>query len=171
MKLIPLVSSAHCIINQIYSSLLIIVLKGFSLIWFLKSENIQSNASSGLENELIYSQTEFWFLFWHYVDHLVEIFQLGFASKLTPHLIYFTWIDIQEEASSPLHFENRFLLIISWHGKISGNPALRHGKPGSGAGFGYGFRFKSPFGHFQVDYVINGFQQKTVYFGITNLAS
>lgn len=54
---------------------------------------------------------------------------------------------------------------------VPGNPALRHGKPGSGAGFGYGFRFKSPFGHFQVDYVINGFQQKTVYFGITNLAS
>ncbi|GLT77723.1 hypothetical protein SLA2020_492840 [Shorea laevis] len=54
---------------------------------------------------------------------------------------------------------------------VPGNPALRHGKPGSGVGFGYGLRFKSPFGHFQVDYAINAFQQKTVYFGVTNHAS
>lgn len=56
------------------------------------------------------------------------------------------------------------------HG-VSGNPAFRQGKPGSGIGLGYGLRFKSQFGHFQVDYAINAFQQKTVYFGISNLAS
>lgn len=54
---------------------------------------------------------------------------------------------------------------------VSGNPAMRQGKPGSGVGFGYGLRFKSPVGHFQVDYAINAFQQKTLYFGVTNLAS
>ncbi|GLT48646.1 hypothetical protein SLA2020_222570 [Shorea laevis] len=54
---------------------------------------------------------------------------------------------------------------------VPGNPALRQGKPGCGVGAGYGIRFKSPFGHFQIDYAINAFQQKTVYFGITNLAS
>lgn len=55
--------------------------------------------------------------------------------------------------------------------RVSGNPALRQGKPGCGVGLGYGLRFKSQFGHFQVDYAINAFQQKTVYFGISNLAS
>lgn len=54
---------------------------------------------------------------------------------------------------------------------VPGNPAMRQGKPGSGVGFGYGLRFKSPVGHFQVDYAINAFQQKTLYFGVTNLAS
>lgn len=54
---------------------------------------------------------------------------------------------------------------------VPGNPALRQGKPGCGVGLGYGLRFKSQFGHFQVDYAINAFQQKTVYFGISNLAS
>ncbi|PPD90875.1 hypothetical protein GOBAR_DD12179 [Gossypium barbadense] len=54
---------------------------------------------------------------------------------------------------------------------VPGNPAMRQGKPGSGVGFGYGLRFKSPLGHFQVDYAINAFQQKTLYFGVTNLAS
>ncbi|XP_039012928.1 outer envelope protein 39, chloroplastic-like [Hibiscus syriacus] len=54
---------------------------------------------------------------------------------------------------------------------VPGNPALRQGKPGSGVGLGYGLRFKSPLGHFQVDYAINAFQQKSLYFGITNLAS
>ncbi|GMI97309.1 hypothetical protein like AT3G44160 [Hibiscus trionum] len=54
---------------------------------------------------------------------------------------------------------------------VPGNPALRQGKPGSGVGLGYGLRFKSPLGHFQVDYAINAFQQKTLYFGVTNLAS
>uniref|UniRef100_A0A7N2KMY9 Bacterial surface antigen (D15) domain-containing protein n=1 Tax=Quercus lobata TaxID=97700 RepID=A0A7N2KMY9_QUELO len=56
-------------------------------------------------------------------------------------------------------------------GSEFGNPALRQGKPGCGVGLGYGLRFKSQFGHFQVDYAINAFQQKTVYFGISNLAS
>ncbi|GMY24105.1 outer envelope protein 39, chloroplastic [Fagus crenata] len=55
--------------------------------------------------------------------------------------------------------------------QVPGNPALRQGKPGSGIGLGYGLRFKSQFGHFQVDYAINAFHQKTVYFGISNLAS
>ncbi|KAM6576642.1 hypothetical protein CsatB_028479 [Cannabis sativa] len=54
---------------------------------------------------------------------------------------------------------------------VPGNPALRQGKPGSGFGLGYGLRFKSQFGHFQVDYAINALQQKTVYFGLSNLAS
>ncbi|KAK6247466.1 hypothetical protein QUC31_019031 [Theobroma cacao] len=54
---------------------------------------------------------------------------------------------------------------------VPGNPALRQGKPGSGVGLGYSLRFKSPIGHFQVDYAINAFHQKTLYFGITNLAS
>ncbi|KAL9294314.1 putative bacterial surface antigen (D15), surface antigen D15 [Arabidopsis thaliana] len=54
---------------------------------------------------------------------------------------------------------------------VSGNPSLRQGKPGFGYGFGYGLRFKSPLGHLQVDYAMNAFNQKTLYFGITNLAS
>ncbi|POO01375.1 Bacterial surface antigen (D15) [Trema orientale] len=54
---------------------------------------------------------------------------------------------------------------------VPGNPALRQGKPGSGFGLGYGLRFKSQFGHFQIDYAINAFQQRTVYFGLSNLAS
>lgn len=54
---------------------------------------------------------------------------------------------------------------------VPGNPALRHGKPGSGVGLGYGLRFKSQLGHLQVDYAINAFEQKTVYFGFSNLAS
>ncbi|KAG6760744.1 hypothetical protein POTOM_033924 [Populus tomentosa] len=52
---------------------------------------------------------------------------------------------------------------------VPGNPAMRQGKPGSGVGLGYGLRFKSPAGHVQVDCAINSFQQKTVYFGISNL--
>lgn len=54
---------------------------------------------------------------------------------------------------------------------VPGNPSLRHGKPGSGVGLGYGLRFKSRLGQVQVDYAINGFQQKTLYFHISNLAS
>ncbi|XP_013630520.1 PREDICTED: outer envelope protein 80, chloroplastic [Brassica oleracea var. oleracea] len=54
---------------------------------------------------------------------------------------------------------------------VPGHPSLRHGKPGFGYGFGYGLRFKSPLGHLQVDYAINAFNQKTLYFGVTNLAS
>ncbi|KAK9939199.1 hypothetical protein M0R45_015905 [Rubus argutus] len=54
---------------------------------------------------------------------------------------------------------------------VPGNPALRLGKPGSGVGLGYGLRLKSQFGHFVVDTLLMPFQQKTVYFGISNLAS
>ncbi|XP_044469061.1 outer envelope protein 39, chloroplastic-like [Mangifera indica] len=54
--------------------------------------------------------------------------------------------------------------------QVPGNPALRQGKPGFGVGLGYGLRFRFPFGHFQLDCAVNAFQQKTVYFGITNLA-
>ncbi|XP_075520048.1 outer envelope protein 39, chloroplastic-like isoform X3 [Primulina tabacum] len=53
---------------------------------------------------------------------------------------------------------------------VPGNPSLRHGKPGSGVGFGYGLRFKSHLGHFQVDYAVNAYNQRTVYFGFSNLA-
>lgn len=54
---------------------------------------------------------------------------------------------------------------------VPGNPALRHGKPGRGVGVGYGLRFKSPLGHFQVDYAVNAFQQKTVYVGFSSVGS
>ncbi|KAL5575024.1 hypothetical protein UlMin_016723 [Ulmus minor] len=54
---------------------------------------------------------------------------------------------------------------------VPGNPALRQGKPGSGIGLGYGIRFKSQFGHFQADYTINAFHQRTLYFGLSNLAA
>ncbi|KAI3980284.1 hypothetical protein MKX01_001355 [Papaver californicum] len=54
---------------------------------------------------------------------------------------------------------------------VPGNPALRHGKPGTGIGCGYGLRLKSRMGQFQVDYAINAFQQKTVYFGVSNIVS
>ncbi|XP_010685451.1 outer envelope protein 39, chloroplastic [Beta vulgaris subsp. vulgaris] len=54
---------------------------------------------------------------------------------------------------------------------VPGNPALRQGKPGSGVGIGYGLRFKSQIGHFQVDYAMNSYQQRTVYFNITNVSS
>lgn len=55
--------------------------------------------------------------------------------------------------------------------EMTGNPALRQGKPGSGVGIGYGLRFKSQIGHFQVDYAMNSYQQRTVYFNITNVSS
>ncbi|KAM7528236.1 hypothetical protein LguiB_031646 [Lonicera macranthoides] len=54
---------------------------------------------------------------------------------------------------------------------VPGNPALRHGKPGTGVGLGYGLRFKSRIGHLQVDYAINAFQQKTVYFGFNSISA
>ncbi|KAH9627420.1 hypothetical protein KSS87_012070 [Heliosperma pusillum] len=54
---------------------------------------------------------------------------------------------------------------------VPGNPGLRHGKPGTGVGIGCGLRFKSQVGHFQVDYAMNGYQQRTVYFSITNVSS
>lgn len=63
------------------------------------------------------------------------------------------------------------LTVLCVWKKNSGNPSLRHGKPGSGVGLGYGLRFKSRLGQVQVDYAINGFQQKTLYFHISNLAS
>lgn len=53
---------------------------------------------------------------------------------------------------------------------VPGNPALRHGKPGKGLGFGYGLRLKSPLGHLQVDFAVNALQQRTVYFGFSNLS-
>ncbi|XP_050224970.1 outer envelope protein 39, chloroplastic isoform X2 [Mercurialis annua] len=54
---------------------------------------------------------------------------------------------------------------------VPGNPAQRQNKPGSGMGLGYGLRLKTPIGHFQVDYAINAFHQKTFYVGISNLIS
>lgn len=54
---------------------------------------------------------------------------------------------------------------------VPGNPAHRQGKPGYGVGFGYGLRLNSQLGQLRVDYAINGFQRKTVYFGINNVTS
>lgn len=53
----------------------------------------------------------------------------------------------------------------------TGNPALRQGKPGCGFGFGYGLRHNSRFGNFRVDYAVNAYQQRTVYFGVGSAAS
>jgi outer membrane translocation and assembly module TamA len=49
---------------------------------------------------------------------------------------------------------------------LTGNPALRNGKPGFGVGLGYGIRFNSNVGQLRLDYAINAFQRKTIYFGI-----
>lgn len=54
---------------------------------------------------------------------------------------------------------------------VPGNPSLRQGKPGSGIGVGYGVRLNSRMGQFQVDYAINAFCQKTLYFGLSNVVS
>lgn len=54
---------------------------------------------------------------------------------------------------------------------VPGNPALRLGKPGSGLGLGYGLRIKSRFGHFQLHYAINAFNERSLFFGLPNLAS
>lgn len=53
--------------------------------------------------------------------------------------------------------------------RIAGNPGQRQGKPGSGFGIGYGIRLKTQLAQIKVDYAINAFQQRTVYFGISNL--
>lgn len=73
-------------------------------------------------------------------------------------------------SSSHIHVKMTVILWCSSLGN-SGNPSLRQGKPGSGIGLGYGFRFKSQYGHFQVDYAINAFHQRTLYFGLSNFAS
>ncbi|XP_078176223.1 outer membrane OMP85 family protein isoform X1 [Carex rostrata] len=49
---------------------------------------------------------------------------------------------------------------------VPGNPALRNGKPGFGVGLGYGIRFNSHVGQWRLDYAVNAFQRKTIYFGI-----
>ncbi|CAL9097064.1 unnamed protein product [Musa acuminata var. zebrina] len=54
---------------------------------------------------------------------------------------------------------------------VPGNPALRQGKPGFGVGLGYGVRFNSHLGQIRVDYAINAFQRKTLYFGINGVGS
>lgn len=54
---------------------------------------------------------------------------------------------------------------------VPGNPALRQGKPGFGVGFGYGMRFNSQLGQLRIDYAINAFHRKTVYFGINSVVS
>ncbi|XP_072986519.1 outer envelope protein 39, chloroplastic isoform X2 [Typha latifolia] len=54
---------------------------------------------------------------------------------------------------------------------VPGNPALRLGKPGFGVGFGYGIRLNSRLGQVWVDYAINAFQKKKIYFGVNNVGS
>lgn len=51
---------------------------------------------------------------------------------------------------------------------MAGNPALRQGKPGFGVGFGYGIHFNTDLGQIRVDYAMNAFSRKTIYFGISN---
>lgn len=68
-------------------------------------------------------------------------------------------------APSPVICSN----IFNHHMRIAGNPGLRQGKPGSGYGIGYGVRFKTNSCQINVDYAINAFHQRTVYFGISNL--
>ena len=51
---------------------------------------------------------------------------------------------------------------------IAGNPALRQGKPGFGVGFGYGLHFNTDLGQIRVDYAMNAFSRKTIYFGINS---
>lgn len=50
----------------------------------------------------------------------------------------------------------------------AGNPALRQGKPGFGVGFGYGLHFNTNLGQIRVDYAMNAFNRKTIYFGINS---
>lgn len=50
----------------------------------------------------------------------------------------------------------------------AGNPALRQGKPGFGIGFGYGLHFNTDLGQIRVDYAMNAFNRKTIYFGINS---
>ncbi|PIA54292.1 hypothetical protein AQUCO_00900677v1 [Aquilegia coerulea] len=54
---------------------------------------------------------------------------------------------------------------------VPGNPALRQGKPGTGIGLGYGLRLNSRMGQLQVDYAINAYQRKTLYFNVSNVIS
>jgi len=51
---------------------------------------------------------------------------------------------------------------------VPGNPALRQGKPGFGVGFGYGLHFNTDLGQIRVDYAMNAFSRKTIYFGINS---
>ncbi|KAF0925264.1 hypothetical protein E2562_015975 [Oryza meyeriana var. granulata] len=51
---------------------------------------------------------------------------------------------------------------------VPGNPALRQGKPGFGVGFGYGIHFNTDLGQIRVDYAMNAFSRKTIYFGINS---
>ncbi|KAJ1263592.1 hypothetical protein BS78_09G197600 [Paspalum vaginatum] len=51
---------------------------------------------------------------------------------------------------------------------VPGNPALRQGKPGFGVGFGYGLHFNTDLGQIRVDYAMNAFNRKTIYFGINS---
>ncbi|ONM62535.1 Outer envelope protein 80, chloroplastic [Zea mays] len=51
---------------------------------------------------------------------------------------------------------------------VPGNPALRQGKPGFGIGFGYGLHFNTDLGQIRVDYAMNAFNRKTIYFGINS---
>jgi outer membrane translocation and assembly module TamA len=57
-------------------------------------------------------------------------------------------------------------LSTIFHHSMAGNPALRQGKPGFGVGFGYGIHFNTNIGQIRVDYAVNAFSRKTVYFGI-----
>ncbi|THU46870.1 hypothetical protein C4D60_Mb09t09490 [Musa balbisiana] len=104
----------------------------------------------------------------------------------------FTRLNFQMEQGLPLLSKwlifNRFKFVASKGFKLgptflvtstlmvsldecSGNPALRQGKPGFGVGVGYGIRFSSHLGQLRVDYAMNAFRQKTVYFSINSVSS
>jgi len=62
----------------------------------------------------------------------------------------------------------RICIINDYLHLIAGNPALRQGKQGFGVGFGYGLHFNTDLGQIRVDYAINAFNRKTIYFGINS---
>lgn len=66
------------------------------------------------------------------------------------------------------HFFSSISNMNNYSHITAGNPALRQGKPGFGIGFGYGLHFNTDLGQIRVDYAMNAFNRKTIYFGINS---